>query len=212
MTFSILVKRGVDLEMSQAEQFDPLSDLFIAQFARPTNLEPVNLRTLTPFQRALLVIDGTVTKFIEAYTMEPIEVVRLSQETRRLPVEQSWLEASEDTTVLVREVLLQAKYSHALYAYALSFVVPDRLPEQVRERLNDEDEGLGRILNDYDLETRREVLWYGRERTGELPPEVQRRIEGEFLSRTYRVIWNGHPVMLINEKFPIHTDRLPSHH
>ena len=35
--------------------FDPLSDLFVAQSARPAEVHTINLRTLTPFQRALLV-------------------------------------------------------------------------------------------------------------------------------------------------------------
>ena len=43
--------------------YDPLIDLPMAQAARPAELGPVNLRTLTPFQRALLVIDGTVRGF-----------------------------------------------------------------------------------------------------------------------------------------------------
>ena len=43
--------------------FDPGSDLFVAQFDRPADLQPVNMRALSPFHRALLVIDGTVTNF-----------------------------------------------------------------------------------------------------------------------------------------------------
>jgi hypothetical protein len=54
--------------MIDNETFTPMSDLFVAQFTRPKHLEQINLRSLTPFQRALLVLDGTVTKFIEAYT------------------------------------------------------------------------------------------------------------------------------------------------
>ena len=44
--------------MSANASFDPLSDLFLAQFDRPQELGSVNLRTLSPFQRSLLVIDG----------------------------------------------------------------------------------------------------------------------------------------------------------
>ena len=62
-----------------------MKDLFAAQFAKPSDLEEMNLSQLTPFQRALLVIDGTVTQFIEAYTFSPVEVVLLHQETQTLP-------------------------------------------------------------------------------------------------------------------------------
>ena len=52
-----------------------MKDLFVAQFAKPSDLEEMNLSQLTPFQRALLTIDGTVTQLIEAYTFSPVEVV-----------------------------------------------------------------------------------------------------------------------------------------
>ena len=64
--------------------FDPMNDLLTAQSSRPSHLRRVNLRTLTPFQRALMVIDGTVTKYIEAYMMEPVNVIRLGQSIRPL--------------------------------------------------------------------------------------------------------------------------------
>ena len=56
-----------------------MKDLFVAQFAKPSDLEEINLSQLTPFQRALLVTDGTVTQFIEAYTLSTVEVVLLHQ-------------------------------------------------------------------------------------------------------------------------------------
>jgi chorismate-pyruvate lyase len=58
----------------------------------------------------------------------------------------------------------------------------------------------------------REILWYGRERGRLLPPELGRMAHGEVLSRTYRVIANGQPMMIINEKFPVEQDGLPDHH
>ena len=55
--------------MNLRATFDPLTDILVAQTSKPEGLKPLNFRTLNPFQRALMVIDGTVTKFIEAYTM-----------------------------------------------------------------------------------------------------------------------------------------------
>lgn len=192
------------------ETFDPLSDLFVAQFARPAQLGAVNLRALTPFQRALLVIDGTVTKFIEAYTLEPVETILVGQERRPLSSDQPWLEAPKGTEVLARSVLLEGKYSHTVYAYAVSLVVPDRLPAPVREHLKDDAGSLGRILLGAKLEQRREVLWYGREHLPEVPEAIRHLAGAPAISRTYRIIAGGHPVMLINEKFPSGPDRLPS--
>ncbi|NJN69483.1 MAG: hypothetical protein HC801_03780 [Nitrospira sp.] len=82
--------------MQKTNDFNPMEDLLTAQFALPADLRELNLRTLTPFQRALMVIDGTVTKFIEAYTMEQIEILRLGQEIRPLTVDNEWLEAEKE--------------------------------------------------------------------------------------------------------------------
>ena len=86
-----------------------MKDLFVAQFAKPPDLEEMNLSQLTPFQRALLVIDGTVTQFIEAYTFSPIEVVLLHQETQTLSTRHVWLDAEKRTEVVSREVVLQTE-------------------------------------------------------------------------------------------------------
>jgi chorismate-pyruvate lyase len=195
-----------------ANDFDPLEDLMMAQLAKPADLSAVNLRALTPFQRALLVLDGTVTKFIEAYTMEPVDVVRLDQVEQRLSRDNRWLEAQEGTSVMLRQVLIQSKYSRTFYAYAVSMLVLERLPERVRRGVEQQGEGIGRLLNDIEMETRREILWYGKERPKDLPDTVRRCAEGDFVSRTYRIIANRQPIALINEKFPSVSDDLPSHY
>lgn len=192
--------------MNSAETFDPVSELLVAQRSKPEELSPINLRTLTPFQRALLVIDGTVTKFIEAYTMEPIDTVRLHQETRPLSQDHHWLGAPAGTIVIARQVLLRGKYSYTVFAYAASLIVPDRMPETSHGELEQQGGSLGRILLAGELETRREVLWYGKGHSNQLPDDVSRTIGQEFISRTYRIIAGGQPVMVINENFPYDTD------
>lgn len=192
--------------------FNPLSDLLVAQLDRPPQLQDANLRALTPYQRALLTIDGTVTKFIEAYTMEPVIVSLIDQDTHSLEVDHPWLEIAAGTTVISRQVLLQGKYSKTLYAYAVSLLVHDQLPEVVREDLKVHPGGIGRVLIKNKLETRREVLWYGREQIDELPEPVNLMTDGRFLSRTYRIICQGNPFMLINEKFPVSVSHMMNHH
>lgn len=205
-----VVSKGVSPE--KGNDFDPLRDLFVAQAAKPAHIGEINLRTLTPFQRALLVIDGTVTKFIEAYTMEPVEIVRLGQEQRHLSADHAWLEASKGTPVIARQVVLRGQYSHTFHAYAVSLIVPKRLKDPVRQALELNGEGLGRILLNSQMETRREVLWYGKEKANGLPDVIRHQTQAEFISRTYRIIVEGLPIMLINEKFPYGVDGLPSHH
>lgn len=197
--------------MRNLDVFDPMADLFVAQSYRPAELEDINLRTLTPFQRALLTIDGTVTKFIEAFTMEPIDVIRLAQSVRPLEADHSWLEAAESTPVIRRQVLLQGRYSGVAYAYAASLILPDRISDDMRERLQSDGESLGRILLSGMVETRREILWYGREPAADVPEPVRDLLGDDYLiSRTYRIIQSDRVLMMINEKFPGRSDHLPS--
>jgi chorismate-pyruvate lyase len=163
----------------------------------------VNLRTLTPFQRALLSIDGTVTKLIEAYTLEPVESIVLCQQTQPLPADHPWLELAAHSEVVARQVLLRGRYSATIYAYAVSLLVPARLPAHLLHDLAKEPAGLGRVLLNSQIENRREILWYGREKLADLPAEIARYTGNEFISRTYRIIAGEQPLMLINEKFPV---------
>jgi chorismate-pyruvate lyase len=109
-------------------------------------------------------------------------------------------------------VMIRGIYSHTLYVYGVSYIIPERLPATIRDRLEVQGEGIGRILNDCEMETRREVLWFGRERLSRLPRELAAISDGEFISRTYRIITDGKPIVLITERFPVMTDALPKHH
>lgn len=194
--------------------FDPLSDLFVAQFARPPGLRGVNFRVLSPFQRALLVIDGTVTKFIEASMLEPVVVSLVSQDRRRLAQADEWLEVEAGGSVVARQVVLEGGHTGTLYALAASMVAEERLPEGAKRRLRDHPGGLGRVLVEERMETHREILWYGRERVepDELPAQARGRTDGNFITRAYRIIYQGRPLMVINEKFPSSPEAGPAHH
>lgn len=197
--------------MTEGSAFDPLEDVLLAQMDRPAELQDVNPRTLSPFQRALLVIDGTVTKLVEAYMMEPLRIVRLKQDTRTLATPHKWLGVDTGATVATRHVLLRGEHSDELYAYATSLVALERVPESLRSGIERDGGGLGRILDASKLETRREILWYGRERLEDLPWEPESGGQ-DFLTRTYRVILAGEPILLIKEHFPLGNRGLPEHH
>ncbi|MEZ4729287.1 MAG: chorismate pyruvate-lyase family protein [Caldilineaceae bacterium] len=190
-------------EIRSSDVFDPFRDLLAPHATRPPHLLAVDLRTLTPFQRALVSIDGTVTKFIEAYTLEPVESTRLVQQTQRLPLDHPWLELPMGAEVVARQVLLRGRYSATVYAYAVSLLSLERLPANLLHDLVGEPAGLGRVLFNSQIENRRELLWYGRERITDLPIEICRYTGNEFISRTYRIIAAGQPLMLINECFPV---------
>ena len=184
-----------------------MKDLFVAQFAKPPDLEEMNLSQLAPFQRALLVIDGTVTRFIEAHTFSPVEVVLVHQEVQTLSADHAWLEVKKGAKVIARQVTLQTErmddQQPTTHAYATTLIVLNRIPQTIREGLTLKGQGLGQLLQRSGLETRRDLLWWGLKRPKDLP-EVLLHLEGKpFLSRTYRIVADGQPIMLINEQFPL---------
>ena len=181
--------------------------LFVAQEDKPTTLKEINLARLTPFQRGLLVTDGTVTRFVEAYTLAPVEVALLQQAKQTLSTEHTWLQLPTGAEVISRQVVLQThsqeKSSPIIHTYADSLIVPQRLPTSILNGLKSDKQGLGGLLRCSGLETRRELLWCGIEVLTDLPSAIA-HLEGEkFISRTYRVFANQKPLMLINEKFPL---------
>ena len=181
--------------------------LFTAQEDSPPTLRKINLARLTPYQRGLLVTDGTVTRFIEAYTFAPVEVVLLQQTRQILDTEHTWLNLPTEEEIISRQVVLQThsqeEPSPIIHAYADSLIVPQRLPQSLLDGLESDKHGLGELLQHNGLETQRELLWCGMETLTDLPSAIT-HLEGEtFISRTYRVFADHAPLMLINEKFPL---------
>lgn len=181
--------------------------LFCCQGARPEALTDIELTQLTPFQRALLVTDGTVTRFIENYTLSPVEITLLHQEGQTLSDGHIWLELPCGEEVVLREVLLQTPVTEdceqCIHAYAISEIVPHRLPKRLWDGVTSGEQGLGRLLLTSRLETRRELLWWGIERALSLPDAIKHLETEPFLNRTYRIVTSGTPLMLITEKFPL---------
>ena len=183
-----------------------MKSLFVAQDEKPATLKEINLARLSPFQRGLLVTDGTVTRFIEAYTFAPVEVVLVQQKRQTLSSDHNWLQLPAGADIISRQITLQThqkqEASPIIHTYADSLIVPKRLPKSVLDGLESDKQGLGGLLRCSGLETRRELLWCGIETLTDLPIAIA-HLEGEmFLSRTYLVYADQEPLMLINEKFP----------
>ena len=181
--------------------------LFVAQDKKPATLREINLARLTPFQRGLLVTDGTVTRFIEAYTFAPVEVVLVQQKRQTLSNDHHWLQVPAGEEVISRQVTLQThqkqEASPIIHTYADSLIVAQRLPKSILGGLESDKQGLGGLLRCSGLETQRELLWCGIETLTDLPIAIA-YLEGEtFISRAYLVYADQEPLMLINEKFPL---------
>lgn len=186
--------------------YDPFAEVFIAQKSRPTCLQDIDPGTLSPFERACLVIDGTVTRFLEAHKMEPIEVVNCGHTREVLKKDHEWLDLPKGEGVISRRVLLRGRYSERVYAAAASLIVPERLNDAVGRPVGGIEEGLGRILVNGHIEQYRELLWYGKEVSSNLPGEIRSLSSDDSLTRTYRIIVKNTPIILITEWFELHAD------
>jgi chorismate-pyruvate lyase len=156
--------------------------------------ERIALSQLPPFLRALMVTDGTVTKILEAYFWEPVIVDTLEQrfEVAQEPV--PWLDVARGDSCLIRDAQLRGVDSGRCFAEAFSLIRTQLIPPDFRRRLIDREIGIGVLIRDSGLESYREVLDVGLERTAD---------GGAAVFRTYRITIEHQPVILITEYFPL---------
>lgn len=164
--------------------------------------EEIELEQVSPLLRALLVTDGTVTKFLEAYLWEPIRVEKLFQEDVALEKDVPWLDLKAGDVVLKRKIILRGLFTRTVYTFAESIVRVDRLWDGLREDLLSGRLGMGELLRDRRMETYREVLSVSRETAGEWAHPLQLSAQDRVLRRHYRIFTQQRPTILIMEVFP----------
>jgi chorismate-pyruvate lyase len=161
---------------------------------------PIELSTLSFLQRVLLTTDGTLTKILEAYLLEEIQIVKLSERSI-LAKDAPLLELEPGDQVVEREILLQGKVSRKNFLYARSRLATNRLDEGFRDDLNSEIP-LGKLMLAHRMETFKEIVALSKESAGEFAAFFQISDRDHLLSRTYRLFHRHKPVMIITEKFP----------
>ncbi len=163
------------------------------------SIEP---RNLSPLQRILLTSDGTLTEILEAYLLEKIQLVKLSEELVNITKPILALDLDIGSQVIERKVLLKGKISLNNFIYAESIIVPERLDKSLRSRLIESQEPIGRLWLEHKLETFKEIIDSRTEQAEVLSKYFNIEKEDRILSRTYRVFSNKQPIMMITEKFP----------
>ncbi len=163
---------------------------------------PIDPSQLTSFQRILLTTDGMVTEILEAYYWERMVVERLFQEDYPLEHDIDDLDCETGESVLDRRILLRGRVSHLARVYAESFIVRDRLPDEIRDGLLNSKKPIGHLILENRLETFREILGCVREDAGDIAHYFQIGPTAKLISRRYRILVNEKPIMLITEKFP----------
>jgi chorismate-pyruvate lyase len=160
------------------------------------------MAALPPFLRTLLVTDGTVTKSLEAFYWEPIEVATVSQAVVQAEDDIGWLDVGKGEEVIGRRVILRGRTSGVLYTRAHSIIRPRLIPETLRARLMAGSLGIGELIRDCGLETYRELLEIGV--GGPVPGMTDTEAApGVHIHRTYRIVVGGEPAILVTEYFPM---------
>jgi len=187
---------------------DLISSYFIAQGQRPSAFSDVDLATLTPYLRALLVTDGAVTRLLEGAVLESVEVRVLDQRMVEPDGDLiALLELPATAFSLVRRrIAICGRQSRRTYAFAESVLVPSRLPSNFIGLLAHNPRGLGESIDQMRLETRRELLWFGHAAApawAAPAADNAAAVQLPLLTRSYRLILGGTPSILISESFPI---------
>lgn len=158
----------------------------------------VAMEHLPAILRTLLVTDGTVTKLLEAYFWEPVDVATQQLEVVPLARALPWLAATPGEHALLREVQLRGVHSGRCYATAFSVVRLAVFEADLVQALCEGEIGLGVLIRDSGLESYRELLeLLALPATEDETPGVALQMQ-----RTYRIIASGTPAILISECFP----------
>ncbi len=164
-----------------------------------SQIEPCSLST---FQRILLTTDGTVTDLLEAYSGEPIQLVKLSEEMVKLERDIFPMALDKGTDVLERKILLRGRISRKNYIYAESLLVLERLEESFRTELITTKTPIGKLWFEKKVQTFKEIIDSGKSPANELSSYFNIEPQSNMLFRTYCVLSNQKYTMMITEKFP----------
>ncbi|MGF1547235.1 MAG: chorismate--pyruvate lyase family protein [Thiotrichales bacterium] len=163
-----------------------------------------DIAELPPFLRTLLVMDGTVTKSLEAYFWEPVEVLKSRQfeQASDAPPRPPVPLATTISTCLVREVALVGRRSRRRFACARSWLALDALPPPLAAGIREGRIGIGELLREQGVETYRQIVALDVFGARHDDPLLGDR-DGVWVARAYRIRVSGTPAILVSEFFPL---------
>jgi beta-ribofuranosylaminobenzene 5'-phosphate synthase len=159
---------------------------------------------LSPFQKFLLGTDGSVTQLLEAVTGHPVSITTIVQEVvpaDAVVAERLSIRIGE--SVNHRVVELKDAKTGTVLIYAVSETPLSRLSPQFREDLMKADIPIGKIISRHRIEARREILTARVTPADDTTSPLFSVCKNEpLLSRNYRIIHKGEPLIFIEEQFP----------
>jgi len=158
--------------------------------------------------------DGTVTEILAAWASETIGVQTLEQRRIAWPARSQEraadfsdrvvdaLGVDRGESIVLRTSVLRGVDTGAPYLYARTAIVPRRLCAPLRSELDEGAAPIGRLLLEHRVETIRDILEAGVQRAGAAARLLGVHEDETLLTRTYRIVIDGRPAMLITEKLP----------
>lgn len=175
---------------------------FVLQDDRPSHLREIDIAELDPTLRCLLFTDGTVTRTLEVQALTRISVDVVAQAKTPAPERVAHCLDTPSGTEAVRRRVVIGAGPEAPVMWAESHIVPSRLPSRFIDVLGRAPDGIGESLQQVQLESWRDMLWFGLDTLPEWSGVAQPQ-ESAALTRLYRVITGGHPALLISESFAV---------
>jgi chorismate-pyruvate lyase len=157
---------------------------------------------LSPILRVLLVTDGTVTRTLEAYFGEAIDVDVLEHDERPSESAYPQIDIAAGDRILHRYVRLLGRATRKVYAVAESVAVLEHISQQMRRQLLQEHKGIGEMLREGRLETYRELLTANVTAASQWAEHLHVAATASVVTRDYRIHQGGRAVLLIKEIFP----------
>lgn len=176
---------------------------FVLQDLRPAHLGDIGLREMEPLLRGLLFTDGTVTRTLEVQALSRVSVEVVDQTDATVSGQTArHLGVPADTGTVRRRVLICTRESSAPIICAESHILPNRLPPRFLSVLKGAPDGIGESLQRVELESWRDLLWFGLD-THPKWSSIEAPRSSPVITRVYRVITGGRPALLISESFSV---------
>ena len=167
-----------------------------------TKNQALDVESLPPFMRALLVTDGTVTKILEAYFWEHISVQLRFQKLLVADWDIPFIDVTAGQQILEREVILKGDESSDIYCYASSYIRLESLQQELRDQLVAGKMGIGELLREVGLETYREIMDFSRKNYVNGDNSSSEKLI-DTVERIYVISIDGRPAIQVTERFPL---------
>jgi long-chain acyl-CoA synthetase len=182
--------------------FDARTGFAAPGAATPQPAGQIDWSTLPPFLRVLLVTDGTVTKNLEAFFWEPIEVDLLLHAQQSSDSDYGEIGVTRGSPIVRRRVVLRGRITGSAYAFGETIIANEALPSDMQTALVDRKVGIGELLRQRRAETFREIVSVERTTAGQWAAYLGVETSEPVAARTYTISLGGRPCVSIVEVFP----------